>query len=109
MNKIEPCDLLFLALPHGGRPENRAVRRAPQDCGCRPISGCAMPGHMRAGTARRTPRPNSSTSSFTPPEAARCYSWRDYVSGISGCNATASNLALLLTGARWSARRRAMW
>ncbi|HNP87997.1 MAG TPA: N-acetyl-gamma-glutamyl-phosphate reductase [Kouleothrix sp.] len=98
MSKVEPCDLLFLALPHG-----EAASRIEQFAALAPrIVDCSADFRLRdpAAYARwyGTPHPAPGwleTFTYGLPELNRAaIQSAKYVSGV-GCNATATNLALL--------------
>jgi len=98
MNKVEPCDVLFLALPHG-----EAARKIDQFAALAPkIVDCSADFRLRntAAYARWYSEPHPAPHwleqfVYGLPELNRtAIQGASYVSGV-GCNATASNLALL--------------
>ncbi|KPV53946.1 N-acetyl-gamma-glutamyl-phosphate reductase [Kouleothrix aurantiaca] len=98
MSKVEPCDVLFLALPHG-----EAASRIEQFAALAPrIVDCSADFRLRDPAAYErwygTPHPAPAwLEKFTYglPELNRtAIQAASYVSGV-GCNATATNLALL--------------
>jgi LysW-gamma-L-alpha-aminoadipyl-6-phosphate/LysW-L-glutamyl-5-phosphate reductase len=96
--KIEPCDVLFLALPHGeaARKIEQLAQLAPR------IVDCSADFRLRDAEAyarwygERHPAPEwLDRFVYGLPELHReAISAASYVSGV-GCNATASNMALL--------------
>lgn len=97
-DKIEPCELLFLALPHGS-----AANRIEQFAALAPkIVDCSADFRLRDAEAYTRwygePHPNPEWLRrfvYGLPELHREeISQAKYVSGV-GCNATATNLALL--------------
>jgi LysW-gamma-L-alpha-aminoadipyl-6-phosphate/LysW-L-glutamyl-5-phosphate reductase len=97
-SKVEPCDVLFLALPHG-----EAARRIEQLAQLAPrVVDCSADFRLRDAEAyarwygERHPAPEwLDRFVYGLPELHReAISAASYVSGV-GCNATASNLALL--------------
>lgn len=96
--RLEPCDLLFVALPHGeaARRIEELARLAPK------IVDCSADFRLRdpAAYARWYGSPHPAPEwldrfVYGLPELERAaIRQADYVSGV-GCNATASNLALL--------------
>jgi N-acetyl-gamma-glutamyl-phosphate/LysW-gamma-L-alpha-aminoadipyl-6-phosphate reductase len=97
-SKVEPCDVLFLALPHG-----EAARRIEQFAELAPrIVDCSADFRLRDAEAyarwygERHPAPEwLDRFVYGLPELHReAIGAASYVSGV-GCNATASNLALL--------------
>jgi N-acetyl-gamma-glutamyl-phosphate/LysW-gamma-L-alpha-aminoadipyl-6-phosphate reductase len=98
IDKVEPCDVLFLALPHG-----EAARRIEQFAALAPrIVDCSADFRLRdpEAYARWYGEPHPAPAWLAKfvyglPELHRDeIRQANYVSGV-GCNATASNLALL--------------
>jgi LysW-gamma-L-alpha-aminoadipyl-6-phosphate/LysW-L-glutamyl-5-phosphate reductase len=98
IDKLEPCDVLFLALPHG-----QAARRIEQFVGLAPrIVDCSADFRLRDAEAyaRWYGEPHAAPGwlarfVYGLPELHReQIRQASYVSGV-GCNATATNLALL--------------
>ncbi|HJZ46780.1 MAG TPA: N-acetyl-gamma-glutamyl-phosphate reductase [Roseiflexaceae bacterium] len=97
-DRVEPCDLLFLALPHG-----EAARKIEQFAALAPkIVDCSADFRLRDADAyaRWYSQPHPAPEwlakfTYGLPELCREeIRSASYVSGV-GCNATASNLALL--------------
>ena len=97
-NKLEPCDVLFLALPHGS-----AAQRIDEFAALAPkIVDCSADFRLRdaAAYARWYGEPHPAPAwldrfVYGLPELYRAaITAANYVSGV-GCNATATNLALL--------------
>ena len=97
-NKLEPCDLLFLALPHGA-----AAQRIDEFAALAPkIVDCSADFRLRDPVAYQRwysePHPAPTWLDrfvYGLPELHRAaITAASYVSGV-GCNATATNLALL--------------
>src|SRR3954468_6344919 len=98
MDKVEPCDLLFLALPHGqaaGRIEQFAAL-APKIVDCSADFRLRDPEAYARWYGAEHPAPEwLDKFVYGLPELNRdAIRGASYVSGV-GCNATASNLALL--------------
>ena len=98
MSKVEPCDVLFLALPHG-----EAASRIEQFAALAPrIIDCSADFRLRDAAAYErwygAPHPAPAwleKFAYGLPELNRAaIQAASYVSGV-GCNATATNLALL--------------
>lgn len=97
-DKLEPCDLLFLALPHGeaARAIERYTRLAPRIIDCSADFRLRDPGAYRRWYGEAHPAPTwRERFVYGLPEVSReALRGASYASGV-GCNATASNLALL--------------
>jgi N-acetyl-gamma-glutamyl-phosphate/LysW-gamma-L-alpha-aminoadipyl-6-phosphate reductase len=96
--KMEPCDLLFVALPHGeaARKIEALARLAPKIVDCSADFRLRDPGAYRRWYGEEHPAPEwLGRFVYGLPELEReSIRQASYVSGV-GCNATASNLALL--------------
>jgi LysW-gamma-L-alpha-aminoadipyl-6-phosphate/LysW-L-glutamyl-5-phosphate reductase len=98
IDKVEPCDVLFLALPHG-----EAVRKIDQFAALAPrIVDCSADFRLRDadvyarwyGAAHPAPEWLAKFVYGLPELGRDAIRAASYVSGV-GCNATATNLALL--------------
>jgi N-acetyl-gamma-glutamyl-phosphate/LysW-gamma-L-alpha-aminoadipyl-6-phosphate reductase len=96
--KLEPCDLLFLALPHGeaARRIEQLAQLAPRIVDCSADFRLRDPGAYARWYGEAHPAPEwLGRFVYGLPELGReAIRGASYVSGV-GCNATASNLALL--------------
>jgi N-acetyl-gamma-glutamyl-phosphate/LysW-gamma-L-alpha-aminoadipyl-6-phosphate reductase len=96
--KVEPCDLLFLALPHGeaARKIEQFAALAPKIIDCSADFRLRDPALYQRWYGEAHPAPDwLSRFVYGLPELEReALRTASYVSGV-GCNATAANLALL--------------
>ncbi|NJN17379.1 MAG: N-acetyl-gamma-glutamyl-phosphate reductase [Oscillochloris sp.] len=96
--KLEPCDLLFLALPHGeaARAIGRYTGLAERIIDCSADFRLADPAHYQRWYGEAHPAPDwLDRFVYGLPEVRReDLRGAHYASGV-GCNATAANLALL--------------
>ncbi len=97
-DKLEPCDLLFLALPHGeaARAMQRYTGLAERIIDCSADFRLADPATYKRWYGEDHPAPEwLGQFVYGLPEVSReALRGAKYASGV-GCNATASNLALL--------------
>ncbi len=95
---LEPCDVLFLALPHGESQKHidHYAALAPKLLILPLIFASAMQLFIKNITTKTTtPQPGWSALFMGCPSCtARKCAAASYISGV-GCNATAANLALL--------------
>ncbi|HWQ14233.1 MAG TPA: N-acetyl-gamma-glutamyl-phosphate reductase [Roseiflexaceae bacterium] len=98
LSQLQPCDLLFLALPHGeaARQIERFAALAPKIVDCSADFRLRDPAAYRRWYSEEHPAPEwLSRFVYGLPELERAaIRTAQYVSGV-GCNATAANLALL--------------
>lgn len=96
--RVEPCDLLFLALPHGeaARKIDQFVQIAPKIVDCSADFRLRDPAAYQHWYGEPHPAPHwLERFVYGLPEIEReTLKTASYVSGV-GCNATAANLALL--------------
>jgi N-acetyl-gamma-glutamyl-phosphate/LysW-gamma-L-alpha-aminoadipyl-6-phosphate reductase len=97
-SQLQPCDLLFLALPHGEAARRIAgfARLAPRIVDCSADFRLRDPAAYRRWYSEEHPAPEwLGRFVYGLPELDReAIRGASYVSGV-GCNATAANLALL--------------
>jgi N-acetyl-gamma-glutamyl-phosphate/LysW-gamma-L-alpha-aminoadipyl-6-phosphate reductase len=97
-DKVEPCDVLFLALPHGeaARKIDQLAALAPKIVDCSADFRLCDPAAYARWYGAEHPNPTwLGRFVYGLPELNReAIRSASYVSGV-GCNATASNLALL--------------
>src|SRR5689334_538431 len=97
-DKLEPCDLLFLALPHGEAAAaiGRYAELAGRIIDCSADFRLSDPAEYRRWYGEEHPAPDwLGRFVYGLPEVSReALRAARYASGV-GCNATASNLALL--------------